>query len=161
MEASSTYPTDADVVLIHGLWMTPKSWENWIERFEARGFRTIAPAWPGLEGREPEDLRRDPAPLADIDADKVLDHYERIIRAQERPPIIMGHSFGGAKESGVGARHGAVGIQKFCQRQNIVVTRFGLKNELYYFPYSKMTAKLLDLSLVAMFGRGSGKKRKR
>ncbi len=96
MESASTYPTNADVVLIHGLWMTPKSWENWIERFEARGFRTIAPAWPGLEGREPDELRRDPAPLADIDAEKVLDHYERIIRAQERPPIIMGHSFGGA-----------------------------------------------------------------
>jgi acyl-CoA reductase-like NAD-dependent aldehyde dehydrogenase len=66
---------------------------------------------------------------------------------------------GGAKESGVGARHGAVGIQKFCQRQNIVVTRFGLNSELYYFPYSKMTAKLLDLSIVALFGRGSGRRR--
>ncbi|MEA2403792.1 MAG: hypothetical protein QOE08_439 [Thermoleophilaceae bacterium] len=96
MEASSEYPTNADVVLIHGLWMTPKSWENWIDRFESRGFRAIAPAWPGLEGRSPEELRRDPAPLADIDAEKILHHYERIIRAQERPPIIMGHSFGGA-----------------------------------------------------------------
>jgi acyl-CoA reductase-like NAD-dependent aldehyde dehydrogenase len=67
---------------------------------------------------------------------------------------------GGAKESGVGARHGAVGIQKFCQRQNIVVTRFGMKKELYYFPYSRMTSKLLDLSLVALFGRGSRRRRK-
>jgi pimeloyl-ACP methyl ester carboxylesterase len=96
MEASSQYPTNADVVLIHGLWMTPKSWEKWQQRYEDRGFNVIAPSWPGLEGREPEELRRDPSPLADIDADKVLDHYERIIRAQERPPILMGHSFGGA-----------------------------------------------------------------
>ncbi|HEV2752414.1 MAG TPA: aldehyde dehydrogenase family protein, partial [Solirubrobacteraceae bacterium] len=44
---------------------------------------------------------------------------------------------GGVKVSGLGARHGAVGIQKFCQRQNIVVTRLGLNRALYYFPYSR------------------------
>ncbi|HEV2074766.1 MAG TPA: aldehyde dehydrogenase family protein [Thermoleophilaceae bacterium] len=62
---------------------------------------------------------------------------------------------GGMKESGLGARHGAVGIQKYCQRQNLVVTRFGLKRELYYFPYSKLTGKLFDWALVALYGRGS------
>jgi alpha-beta hydrolase superfamily lysophospholipase len=30
--------TPNTVVLIHGLWMTPLSWEHWIERYEARGF---------------------------------------------------------------------------------------------------------------------------
>jgi hypothetical protein len=25
------------IVLIHGLWMTPLSWEHWIERYSARG----------------------------------------------------------------------------------------------------------------------------
>jgi hypothetical protein len=25
------------IVLIHGLWMTPLSWEHWVDRFEARG----------------------------------------------------------------------------------------------------------------------------
>jgi hypothetical protein len=38
------------IVLIHGLWMTPLSWEHWIERYEARGFRVFAPAWPGMDG---------------------------------------------------------------------------------------------------------------
>jgi pimeloyl-ACP methyl ester carboxylesterase len=83
------------VVLIHGLWMTPRSWEHWIERFEGRGHRVLAPAWPGLEG-EVEELRRDPSPLARIDAEAILAHYERIIRDLDRPPVIMGHSFGGA-----------------------------------------------------------------
>ena len=27
------------IVLIHGLWLTPLSWEHWVERFEGRGFR--------------------------------------------------------------------------------------------------------------------------
>jgi acyl-CoA reductase-like NAD-dependent aldehyde dehydrogenase len=66
---------------------------------------------------------------------------------------------GGAKESGIGARHGAEGIQKYCQRQNLVVTRFGFDRELYHFPYSKGTARLTEWMLVALYGRGSRKKR--
>jgi len=31
-------PADPDtVVLIHGLWMTPRSWEKWAARYEGRG----------------------------------------------------------------------------------------------------------------------------
>jgi acyl-CoA reductase-like NAD-dependent aldehyde dehydrogenase len=62
---------------------------------------------------------------------------------------------GGVKQSGVGARHGAVGIQKYCHRQNLVVPRFSTNRELYYFPYSKRMAKVFDLMLVALYGRGS------
>ena len=25
------------IVLIHGLWMTPRSWEHWVERYSSRG----------------------------------------------------------------------------------------------------------------------------
>jgi pimeloyl-ACP methyl ester carboxylesterase len=32
------------VVLIHGLWMTPRCWEHWIPRYERRGYRVLAPA---------------------------------------------------------------------------------------------------------------------
>ena len=35
--------------------------------------------------------------------------------------------FGGANESGLGARHGAPGIRKYCATQTILVTRFGLE----------------------------------
>ena len=34
------------IVLIHGLWMTPRSWERWIPRYESRGYRVVAPAYP-------------------------------------------------------------------------------------------------------------------
>lgn len=34
------------IVLIHGLWVTPRSWENFQRRYEARGYRVLAPAWP-------------------------------------------------------------------------------------------------------------------
>jgi pimeloyl-ACP methyl ester carboxylesterase len=83
------------VVLIHGLWMTPRSWEHWKERFESRGHTVVTPAWPGLEV-EVEALRADPSPLAGLGFQKVTDHLERVIRELDRPPIIMGHSMGGA-----------------------------------------------------------------
>ena len=83
------------VVLIHGLWMTPRSWEHWKERFEAKGHEVIVPPWPGLEV-EVEALRADPTPLAGLGFQKVTDHLEGVIRELDRPPIIMGHSMGGA-----------------------------------------------------------------
>ena len=39
------------IVFIHGLWMTPRSWEHWIERAESRGYKTLAPAWPAWRSR--------------------------------------------------------------------------------------------------------------
>ena len=82
------------IVLIHGLWMTPLSWEDWVDRFTSRGHRVLAPSWPGLD-MEIEQLRRDPSPIAPLTITEIVDHYERIIRNLDRPPIIMGHSFGG------------------------------------------------------------------
>jgi pimeloyl-ACP methyl ester carboxylesterase len=91
MSATSAGPP---IVLIHGMWMTPLSWEHWIDHYTDRGHRVLAPAWPGLD-KEPEELRRDPAPLRGIDITEVVDHYDAIIRGLDRPPIIIGHSFGG------------------------------------------------------------------
>jgi pimeloyl-ACP methyl ester carboxylesterase len=64
------------VVLIHGLWMTPRSWEKWIERYADRGLTVIAPSWPGMEA-ENEDLKRDPSPIARQTVPQIVDHYER------------------------------------------------------------------------------------
>jgi pimeloyl-ACP methyl ester carboxylesterase len=82
------------IVLIHGLWLTPRSWERWIERYEAKGYRVLAPPWPGLEP-EVEALNADPSPLASLTVTQIVDHCESLIIDLPRPPIIMGHSFGG------------------------------------------------------------------
>jgi pimeloyl-ACP methyl ester carboxylesterase len=86
--------TPDTIVLIHGLWLTPRSWERWIERYSGKGYRVLAPAWPGMDG-EVEALNTDPSPLARLTVERIVDHYESIIIDLERPPIIMGHSFGG------------------------------------------------------------------
>jgi non-heme chloroperoxidase len=52
--AAAQKPT---IVLIHGLWLTPLSWEGWKQRFESKGHTVLAPAWPGLEGTV-EEVRR-------------------------------------------------------------------------------------------------------
>jgi pimeloyl-ACP methyl ester carboxylesterase len=82
------------IVLIHGLWMTPLSWEDWVDRYTSRGHRVFAPSWPGLD-MEIEHLRRNPSPIAPLTILEIVDYYEKIIRNLDRPPIIMGHSFGG------------------------------------------------------------------
>src|SRR3954465_9660580 len=66
--------------------------------------------------------------------------------AQELP-------FGGVKESGIGVRHSAAGIRKYCHSHAILVTRFAMKRELYWFPFTKRNAKLLERILVWMYGR--------
>jgi pimeloyl-ACP methyl ester carboxylesterase len=82
------------IVLIHGLWMTSRSWEQWVKHYEAAGFRAIARGWPGMEGNI-DELRRDPSPIAGLGIGDVVDHYEGIIRGLDATPIIVGHSFGG------------------------------------------------------------------
>jgi pimeloyl-ACP methyl ester carboxylesterase len=83
------------IVLIHGLWMTPRSWEHWAARYEERGHTVVAPAWPGLEV-EVEELNRDPSPIAELELEQIVDYYDEFIRRLESPPIIIGHSIGGA-----------------------------------------------------------------
>jgi pimeloyl-ACP methyl ester carboxylesterase len=83
------------IVLIHGLWMTPLSWEDWVKRYSDRGYRVLAPAWPGMEG-DIDQLRADPSAIERLGIEEILDSYDTIIRGLEDQPIIMGHSFGGA-----------------------------------------------------------------
>jgi alpha-beta hydrolase superfamily lysophospholipase len=82
------------VVLIHGLWMTPLSWEHWVDRYTKRGFAVVNRGWPGLEG-DIEAIRRDPSTIAGLGINEIVEHYESIINDLDRPPIIIGHSFGG------------------------------------------------------------------
>jgi pimeloyl-ACP methyl ester carboxylesterase len=83
------------IVLIHGLWMTPLSWERWVERYSQRGYTVLAPAWPGMDG-DIDELRRDPSAIEHLGVEEIVDHYDGILRGLDDPPIIMGHSFGGA-----------------------------------------------------------------
>src|SRR4029434_2606763 len=88
-------PTAPDtIVLIHGFWVTPRSWEEWISYYQDKGYRVLAPAYPGFEV-ELEALRADPTPIENLTVPAVIDHLSDVIGGLERPPILMGHSAGG------------------------------------------------------------------
>jgi acyl-CoA reductase-like NAD-dependent aldehyde dehydrogenase len=61
---------------------------------------------------------------------------------------------GGAKASGLGSRHGAGGIRKYCSQQAIVVTRLGMKKELFMYPYKPRTSRMLGRLFKLLYGRG-------
>jgi len=82
------------IVFVHGMFQTPKSWGNWIGHFSARGFACLAPAWPLHEG-EPRLLRADPPPgLGKLTFAEVVLAVEKAIAGLDRP-IMIGHSVGG------------------------------------------------------------------
>lgn len=82
------------IVLIHGLWLTPRSWESFRTYYSGRGYTVHTPPWPRMEG-EVEEIRRDPSALAGLGVVEIADHYEKFMGTLSEPPIIMGHSFGG------------------------------------------------------------------
>jgi pimeloyl-ACP methyl ester carboxylesterase len=90
----SEQTTPDTIVLIHGLWVTPRSWEHWITRFESRGYTVLAPAYPGFEV-EVEALRADPSPIETLTISAVMEHLEAVVGGLDKPPILMGHSAGG------------------------------------------------------------------
>jgi pimeloyl-ACP methyl ester carboxylesterase len=82
------------IVLIHGFWVTPRSWEQWKERYEAAGHTVIAPAYPGFEV-EVEALNADPSPIEAVTVPQIVEHLEAVVGALGEPPILIGHSAGG------------------------------------------------------------------
>jgi len=74
--------------------MTPRSWERWIPYYEAKGYRVLAPAYPGFD-IEVEALRQNPGIIASLTVPETVDHLAGVIEALDSPPLIMGHSFGG------------------------------------------------------------------
>lgn len=110
--------TKGTILLIHGLWMTPLCWENWTPYLESKGYKVIAPGWPGVDNRTPQEIRDDPHPMANKSIEEIVDSYAAVIKSTLNPNtnpntntnttttttttteavgplIIMGHSFGG------------------------------------------------------------------
>lgn len=111
------------IVLVHGLWMTPRSWEHWVPYYEAKGYRVLAPGYPGFEV-EVEALRADPSVIARLTVPETVDHLASVIEGLDAPPIIIGHSFGGTLTQLLLARGlGAAGVViDSAPTENVYVT---------------------------------------
>lgn len=87
------------VVFITGAFVNNSGWEPWKAYFEARGYKTLAPAWPNKEGSAAELRARHAAgtdtALATMHLSEVIDHYATIVQSLPEKPILIGHSLGG------------------------------------------------------------------
>jgi alpha-beta hydrolase superfamily lysophospholipase len=54
----------------------------------------LAPRWPG-EAEDVAATRNDPSGMNGVGITEITDHYAKIIEQLDKPPILMGHSFGG------------------------------------------------------------------
>jgi pimeloyl-ACP methyl ester carboxylesterase len=73
------------IVLIHGLWMTARSWDGWVEYYRAKGHEVIVPTYPGFE-IEVEALRERPEIIAEASVPATVDHLSEVIEGLDRPP---------------------------------------------------------------------------
>jgi alpha-beta hydrolase superfamily lysophospholipase len=84
------------VLFVHGMFATPACWHEWQPWVEARGFETLAPAWPAHEGTAAEARATHPDPeLAAVELEQVVEHYRQIVATLDEKPILIGHSMGG------------------------------------------------------------------
>lgn len=58
------------LMLIHGAWLSARSWENFADFFERRGFAVSAPEWPRKHG-DVEELRADGDEVAGLGLDEI------------------------------------------------------------------------------------------
>ena len=82
------------VALIHGLWLLPSSWDNWVKYFEENGYAGVTPDWPD-DPETVEEARANPDVLAKKTLKQVADHTADVIGRLTKKPAVMGHSTGG------------------------------------------------------------------
>ncbi len=84
----------APVVFIHGLWLLPSSWDNWVQVFEEAGYAGVTPSWPD-DPETVEEARANPDVFAKKKLGQIADHTAEVIAMLTRKPAVMGHSTGG------------------------------------------------------------------
>jgi pimeloyl-ACP methyl ester carboxylesterase len=122
-----------DVLFIHGMFMNPKSWNDWVAFFSARGHRCHTVAWPGHDG-EPSELRAAPPEVLRTLKlhDVVQVHREYLDRLGDKP-LLVGHSVGGLIAQilvNEGRAHAAVALDSAPPQHIFVASWSFLKTNL-------------------------------
>jgi non-heme chloroperoxidase len=82
------------VVLIHGLWLLPSSWDRWATLLEQAGYAPITPGWPD-DPETVEEANANPDAFAGKTLGQVADHFAEVIGELKTKPVVIGHSVGG------------------------------------------------------------------
>jgi acyl-CoA reductase-like NAD-dependent aldehyde dehydrogenase len=129
---------------------------------------TFGPTLPIMKVRDAEEAIRlandSPYGLAASVFSKDVGRGEAVARRIEAGAVCVNDAMlnysaielpmGGWKASGLGSRHGAGGIRKYCDQQAIVVTRFAPKKDIHMFPNTKLKSGLVGRLLRLLYGRG-------
>jgi acyl-CoA reductase-like NAD-dependent aldehyde dehydrogenase len=130
---------------------------------------TFGPTLPIMKVKDAEEALRlandSEYGLAGSVFSKDTDKGEKLARRVEAGAVCVNDAIinfaaielpmGGVKASGLGSRHGAGGIRKYCNQQALLITpRLALKRELHFFPYSRSGTKRLGKALKLLYGRG-------
>jgi acyl-CoA reductase-like NAD-dependent aldehyde dehydrogenase len=129
---------------------------------------TFGPTLPIMKVRDEEEAIRlandTPYGLQASVYSKNMEKAEAVARRLEAGAVVVNDCnanylaleapMGGWKSSGMGVRHGPDGIRKYTHRQTILLTRFAMKKDIYFFPYKAANAKLLVRLLKLIYGRG-------
>lgn len=86
------------VVMIHGGFCGPWTWDGFAARFRERGYEVTAPALRHHDGGKPH-----PA-LGTTSLLDYADDLEALVKAMDEPPILVGHSLGGLLAQMLAAR---------------------------------------------------------
>ena len=94
MDVSAADNGQIPLVLVHGAWLSARSWENYEDYFAQRGFAVAAPEWPRKHG-DVQEVRESAADVAGLGVHEIVDHYAQFIDGLDQPPVLIGHSYGG------------------------------------------------------------------
>jgi hypothetical protein len=67
--------------------------------------------------------------------------------------MVFDAPMGGWKTSGVGSRHGATGIRKYCRTQTILGSGPPLRRDLHHFPYAGWRSRMMAEVVRRIYGR--------
>jgi pimeloyl-ACP methyl ester carboxylesterase len=94
MAATPNQNGQIPLLLVHGAWLSARSWENYVDYFGDRGFAVSAPEWPRKQG-DVEEMRETADDSAGLGVEEIVDHYASLIGELEQRPVLIGHSYGG------------------------------------------------------------------
>jgi pimeloyl-ACP methyl ester carboxylesterase len=82
------------IVFVHGLWLHAESWNKWMQFFRENGYEATAASWPG-DSESTEATRKNAKAVAGYGLTEIADHIAKQLKAFDKKPILIGHSFGG------------------------------------------------------------------
>jgi acyl-CoA reductase-like NAD-dependent aldehyde dehydrogenase len=153
----------------HGQYFEPTVITGVDHSMSAMREETFGPTMPIMKVADADEAVRlandSPYGLAASVWTRDVAHGEQIARQIEAGAVCVNDAqlnylalempMGGWKTSGLGFRHGAGGIKKYCRQQALLITRFApLKKDLHMMPYKASTTKLLGRLVKTLYGRG-------